>query len=126
MGGDILVEKQETIVARIDERTKAIDDRIIALATTINDRLKSLLDRLVIVEKVAVNANSDTDKILALKTAHDGLELRVGVLETCQTKKDAQGSTLESIWGMVNTPMGIAVMAIILYLWGKATGWALP
>jgi hypothetical protein len=121
-----MVEKQETIVARIDERTKAIDDRIIALATTINDRLKSLLDRLVIVETVAVKANADGDKITALQIAHDGLELRVGVLETCQTKKDAQGSTLETIWGMANTPMGIVSIAIILYLYGKATGWALP
>ena len=77
-------------------------------------------------ESVAVKANSDTDKILALETAHKGLDLRVGVLETCQTKEDAQGSTLESIWGMMNTPMGIAVMAIILYLYGKVTGWALP
>ena len=105
-------EKIDVVVARIDERTQAM-----------NDRLKSFLDRLVLVEGAATKASADASKILAIETKVDGLVTRVAFLETYQTKKDAQGNTLKIVWVALNNPIVIIILGGLLWAYGRMAGW---
>jgi hypothetical protein len=105
-------EKVDVVVARIDERTQAM-----------NDRLKSFLDRLVLVESVATKASADASKIMAVETKLDIVMARITFLETYQAKKEAQGTTLKIIWGILNNPIVIVILGGLLWVYGRMMGW---
>jgi hypothetical protein len=88
-----------------------------------NERLKSFLDRLVLVEGVAVKANSDASKILAVETQIKIILERVVLLENCQIKANAQGSTLATIWKVLNNPIVLFAIAMLVLAYEKLNGW---
>lgn len=101
-------ETIETVVARIDERTK-----------NIREDIRSLLDRMGAVEIVAEQTKLYSSRLNILESATTNLADRVNSLEHCKTKEDAQKSILSIIWNCLNQPITIAIIMIIFLIYNK-------
>jgi hypothetical protein len=99
-----IAESTETVVARIDERTKGMQVT-----------LQSIDGRLVIVEKSSNKSSYDLTKIESLERVISTFETRISYLEKCRLEQNAKTNVISVIWSTLNQPA--VVLIIFFFIW---------